>query len=217
MEDPARGGYFSLRTGATFRQLRRVPLGAGGYADLTRYPARAGFEDLVLLATRSTQPLAWMAVTFPKERYLWFALKNPRQLASTLLWHSNGGRHYAPWNGRHRSVLGIEDVTAYFDLGLAASARPNQLSRRGVPTTLTLTRDRALRIPYVMGVTAIPRGFQTVHGVRFGRDNVVFVSPSGVTARQVVDMSFFLEQSIPSRLRTLRDDRQMRGINHETL
>jgi hypothetical protein len=190
-ENPAHGGYSSLRPGAIFRDLRRVPREAGGYADLTRYPAREGFEDLVLLATRSSGPLAWVAVTFPGEGYLWFALKNPKQLVSTLFWHSNGGRHYPPWNGRHRRVLGLEDVTAFFDLGLAASARPNPLSRRGVPTTLTLRPGRPLRIPYVMGVTAIPRGFDTVRRVRFGRDHIVFVSTSGKTVRQPVNLSFF--------------------------
>ena len=189
-ENPAQGGYSSLRPRAVFHDLRRVPCAAGGCADLTRYPAREGFEDLVLLATRLSPPVAWTAVAFPGEGYLWFALKNPRQLVSTVLWHSNGGRHYPPWSGRHRRVLGLEEVTAFFHLGLAASARPNTLSRRGVPTALRLRRDRPLRIPYVMGVTAIPRGFDTVCRVRFGRDHLVFVSTSGQTVRQSVDLAF---------------------------
>ena len=189
-ESPVHGGYSSLRPGAIFHDLRRVPREAGGYTDLARYPAREGFDDLVLLATRSSSPLAWIAVTFPEEGYLWFALKNPKQLASTVLWYSNGGRHYQPWNGRHRRVLGLEDVTAFFHLGLAASARPNSLSRRGVPTTLALRRGRSLRIPYVMGVTAIPRGFDTVSRVRFEPNHIVFTSVSGKTARQPLDLSF---------------------------
>ncbi len=190
-ENPVHGGYSSLRPGAIFHDLRRVPRAAGGYADLTRYSAREGFEDLVLLATHPSEPIAWTAVALPGEGYLWFALKNPTQLVSTVLWHSNGGRHYPPWSGRHRRVLGLEEVTACFDLGLAASARPNPLSRRGVPTALILRRDRPLRIPYVMGVTAIPRGFDTVRRVRFGHDHFVFVSTSGKTARQSVDLAFF--------------------------
>jgi hypothetical protein len=113
-EDPALGGYNSLKVGATFRDLRRVPLAAGGTTDLTRYPARAGFEDLVMLSARTGTRFGWTAVTFPQQRYVWFALKNPAVLASTVLWHSNGGRHYAPWSGRHRGVLGLEDVTSYF-------------------------------------------------------------------------------------------------------
>jgi hypothetical protein len=98
--------------GATFRTLRRVPQKAGGYADLTRFPARLGFDDRVLLATRRTHPLAWFTVTFPKERYLWFSFKNPRQLTSTLLWHSNGGLHGAPWNRSDKSWPAIFSVGA---------------------------------------------------------------------------------------------------------
>ncbi len=190
-ENPALGGYSSLLPGAVFRDLRRVPRADGGHADLTCYQAREGFEDLVLLATRPARPVAWIAVAFPREGYLWFALKDAAKLAATVLWHSNGGRHYAPWNGRHRHVLGLEEVTAFFDFGLAPSARPNLLSRRGVPTTVTLRPDRPLRIPYVMGVTALPRGFDAVRRVRFERDHVVFLSASGRSTRQAVDLSFF--------------------------
>lgn len=194
--EPASSGdlvSLSLKQGAMFRDLRRVARKAGGYADLTRYPARKGCDDLVLLAARASKSLAWAAVTFPKERYLWFALKNPRQLASSLLWFSNGGRRSAPWKGRHRPVLGIEEITAFFDFGLAASARQNSLSNRGVPTTLELNRAQCLRIPYVMGVVAIPRSFGALRQVRLSDSQVVFVSTSGGSVRQAVDMSFFSE------------------------
>ncbi len=69
-------------------------------------------------------PFAWSAVTFPKEGNVYFALRDPRVLRHTLLWISNGGRHYPPWNGRHTDVMGIEDATSYFHYGLAESARP---------------------------------------------------------------------------------------------
>ncbi|MSU46464.1 MAG: hypothetical protein EXS42_04925 [Lacunisphaera sp.] len=55
---------------------------------------------------------------------VWFALKDPRVLASTVLWYSSGGRH--------RGVLGLEDVASYFHIGLAGSAAPNPASRRSI-------------------------------------------------------------------------------------
>ncbi len=191
LEDPAQGGYASLAIGATFRDLRRVPLATGGTTDLTRYPARAGFEDLVMLSARAGTGLAWTAVTFPGQRYVWFGLKDPRVLASTVLWHSNGGRHYAPWSSRHRGVLGLEEVTAYFHYGLAASAAANSISRRGVPTVLRLNARRPLRVPYIMGVAAIPRGFDTVRRVDFRGDHIVLRAASGKTVRHAVDLGFF--------------------------
>jgi len=181
---------WSLKPGATFRDLHQVPLARGGYEDLTRFPARSKSDDLVLVVSRPTIALAWSTVTLPAERYLWFSLKKPKQLAATLLWYSNGGFQSPPWNGRHRPVLGIEEITALFDFGLAASANPNCLSQRGVPTTLNFRKNVKTRISYVMGVTELPRKFHNVSKVIFGRDLVSFISETGAIARQAVDLSF---------------------------
>ena len=161
-EKPEEGGYCALKAGAPFRTLARVPLAQGGFADLTRYPAREGFEDLVMVSSRPGDDFAWTAVVFPGERYVWFSLKDPRVLASTVLWHSNGGRHYAPWNGRHRGVMGLEEVTSFFHDGLAESAAPNPVAARGIPTTVRLSPRRPLTVNVIMGVAAVPAGFEAV-------------------------------------------------------
>ncbi|MDB6092654.1 MAG: hypothetical protein JWM32_216 [Verrucomicrobia bacterium] len=190
LEDPARGGYSCLQPDAPFQDLRRVPRSDGSMADLSRYPARAGFEDAVMVSAAPGAGPAWTAVSFPKSGYLWFALKDSRVLASTLLWISNGGRHYSPWNGRHRAVMGLEEVTSYFHYGLAESAASNPRSRRGIPTVLQLHPSRPLKVNYVMGVVAIPRRFDRVRGVRFGAGQVVFESESGASVVHAVDLDF---------------------------
>ena len=143
-ELPEKGGYSWLKQGAEFNSLAKVPTITGESADLTRYPARRGFEDLVMLVSDPSLPFAWTAVTFPRERYVWFALKDPRVLRQTIFWLSNGGRHYAPWNGRHVNVMGLEEVTSYFHFGLAESARRNPVSQRGFPTCLDLNASKPL-------------------------------------------------------------------------
>jgi hypothetical protein len=178
-EDPAQGGYSALKPGARFTSLAKVPLAAGGTADLASYPARRGFTDLVLLVSRADGPFAWTAVTFPRERYVWFALKNPRVLRQTVFWISNGGRHYPPWNGRHLSAIGLEEVTSYFHEGLAESVRPNSLSRRGIPTSLRLRPDQPTVVDYIMAVAEIPAGFDEVRTIRPGGSGVVLTSASG--------------------------------------
>lgn len=165
IEDPAAGGYQSLEPGAMFTRLDRVPLRCGGMADLSRYPARRGFEDIVMLVHESRADFAWSAVVLPDEGYVWYALKDPRVLRSTIFWLSNGGRHYAPWNGRHTGVLGVEDVTAYFHYGLAESARPNPLSRAGYPTALKLSPRQPLTVNHIQGVAAVPRGCGRVKSI----------------------------------------------------
>src|SRR4029079_13537481 len=126
------------QSGAEFTSLSSVPLATGQTADLTRYPARRGFEDLVMMVADPNLPVAWTAVTFPKQRFAWFALKDPRVLRSTIFWISNGGRYNAPWSGRHVNVMGLEEVTANFHPGLAESAKPNPLSKRGIATSVKL-------------------------------------------------------------------------------
>jgi hypothetical protein len=192
-EAPERGGYSSLQAGAAFTRLDRVPLAGAGrsFADLTCYPARPGFEDLVMVSSRRPGQLAWTTVTFSKPGWLWFAIKDPRTLASTILWHSNGGRHYPPWNGRHRGVLGLEEVTSYFHYGLADSAEPNPLSKTGIPTSLPCHPNRILTINYIMGVVALPRGFDRLQSVRLGENYLLAKARSGAVARHPLDLSFF--------------------------
>lgn len=189
-EDPAGGGYSSLKPGARFHSLASVPLAQGGMADLSRYPARAGFEDLVMLMGTPGRTLGWSAVTFPRQHWVFLQLKNPEVLRHTVLWHSNGGRHYAPWSGRHRGVLGLEETTSYFHLGQAESARPNALSRAGLPTTVSLSPRTPLRVAHIFAVAAIPRGFDVVADVQPSADGIVITAANGRVARMPLDVDF---------------------------
>jgi len=189
-EEPARGGYSSLKPGERFSRLEIVPMANGSVANLSRYPAREGFEDLVMLVGDDTLPFAWNAVVFPAEGYVWFSLRNPRVLRHTVLWHSNGGRHYAPWNGRHRRVLGIEDVTSYFHYGLAESASTNSLTEEGIPTSVDLSPDAPLVVSTIMGVAAVGPGAEHVDSIEARRDGVDIVLASGESVFAPVDLSF---------------------------
>ncbi len=189
-ENPAQGGYCALRAGARFTSLEKVPLLTGGTTDVTRYPARRGFEDLVYMVSDPDLPFAWTAVSFPRERRVWFALKDPRVLRQTILWISNGGRHYAPWNGRHVGVMGLEELTGYFHEGLAPSARPNALTRQGIPTCLQLDPQRPTVINYIMVAASIPAGFDRVAAIEPTRAGVALRSDSGRVVRVPVDMQF---------------------------
>jgi len=191
-EDPAVGGYSTLKPGARFESLSAVPLANGGTADLTHYPARAGFDDLVMLMGKPGRTLGWSAVTFPKDGWALIQLKNPEVLRHTILWHSNGGRHYAPWSSRHRNVLGLEETTSYFHFGQAESANPNPLSRAGIPTTVKLSPKTPLRVPHIFAVAAIPRGFDLVADVQAqaGGSGVVITAANGKTAKLALDTGF---------------------------
>lgn len=193
-ENPAEGGYQALKPGAEFDALEHVPALDGGDADVSRYPARDGYEDLVMMVADPSLTLGWTAVAFPKERYAWFALKNPAKLPNLVLWLSNGGRHYAPWNGRHRRVMGVEDTLSYFHLGLAESAKKNPLTEMGYPTAATLNARKPTVIKYGFGVAALPAGFDRV--ARLEPDDrgasVKLIADSGKTATARVDLDAVL-------------------------
>lgn len=186
-EDPVIGGYSSLKMGAKFRKLEDVAKSDGGEADLTRYPAREGFEDLVMVRTKPRPEPVWSTVTFSEQGYLWFSLRDVSILNSTVLWMSNGGRHYSPWNGRHRHVMGIEDVTSYFHFGLAESAGPNPHSDAKAATCLKLNRRRPTVVNYIMGIVPIPAEFDVVKKIRFTPDGIVLRAASGIRVLHQVD------------------------------
>ena len=191
-ENPAQGGYGILKPGATFTSLSRVPRADGQFADLSCYPSREGYEDLAMVAADPALPFAWTALVVAKEGYVWFSLKNPRILRSTVFWMSNGGRHYAPWNGRHRHAIGLEEVTADFDHGLAACARRNALNRAGVETCVRLDPKKPLVVPYVMAVAAIPRGFDIVKKIAAAANgkSVTLTARSGKTIKVELNVTF---------------------------
>ena len=151
-ESPKLGGYTSLKPGARFTDLNSVPANDGSLADLSSYPAREGFEDLVMVYAQRDTDFAWTAVTFPDEEYIWFSLRDPRILTGTILWHSNGGRHYMPWSSRHRAVLGLEEVTSYMHYGLAGSVADNVAQREGFRTYFDLNPEHVLAVNSIIGV-----------------------------------------------------------------
>lgn len=190
VELPEQRGYSVLKAGAVFDDLERVPDITGATADLSRYPARRGFEDIVMLVADARVRIGWNAVAFPEEGYVWFALRDPRVLTNTVLWISNGGRHYPPWNGRHVNVLGVEDVTAWFHYGLAQSAEPNPMTALGYKTHQVLNAREPLRVRYVMGLAPIGKRFERVADIQMGDDSITLEGEAGEVVKVPVDVKF---------------------------
>jgi hypothetical protein len=111
-------------------------------------------EDFVTLVEADHGGPGWTALARQAEEDLVLVLKNPAELPVTMLWFSNGGRDYAPWSGRHRGVLGIEDGRAA--VGHAASIGDNWLKREGVATAFALGRGVSFR--HVIGAVPLSGG-----------------------------------------------------------
>jgi hypothetical protein len=165
IEEPANGGYSNLKPGCEIADRSRVPTERGSTVDLTRYPTPRGFEDLVCFVSDPRRAFVFSSVSVPGEGWLYFQLKDPKVLAETVLWMSNGGRHYPPWSGRVVSVLGLEEVTAFFHYGREASLGANFFRQRGFPCACEPGPGGEIRVRLLMGVVPIGPGFRGVEDI----------------------------------------------------
>ncbi len=158
-------------------QTIELPLSDGAYVPVDQYYHRKGHDDLFMLSHDPNADFAWTAMTNRKEGYVFFTLKDPGTLASTLFWLSHYGRNQSPWGvdgqPRHGFVMGIEDVTAFFCMGVEASLGRNPRHRRlyerlqelGVKTSAAFSASVPRPINYIMGAVPVADGFTGVKAI----------------------------------------------------
>jgi hypothetical protein len=130
----------------------------------------------------------WTSLARAAERDLVLVLKNPRDLPITMLWFSNGGRNYAPWNSRHLGVLGIEDGRTA--VGHASSMQENFVSREGVPTSFVLEDDTTVRFRHVIGALPFDAAVEPASDVRTESGRLVVTFANNAIHRLPFDDSF---------------------------
>jgi hypothetical protein len=178
---PAIAEYQSLAVGASFEELSSVPSIFKGTSDAncSVFPERRGFTDLLQIAVdvEKGKP-AWTAAVNTEGSYLWFSLRNPSLLPSTIVWIDNRGRHQPPWSGRNCS-LGLEDTCSFFDKGSKASRQPNAFSKAGVKTIHNFEEGSTMCIPYLQGVAPIPPNFSHVRSAVCGEAGITLADSAG--------------------------------------
>ena len=167
--DPARGRS-RLQYPARSTDPRQFPAADGTTIDLTRYPFGPAHEDFVIGLESPDSPLGWTAVTRPTERDLYISLRNPMHLPMTMLWHSNGGRDYAPWLGRHTGCLGIEDGVALPLLNIDADF----LTNSGQDHALVLVADGHTEARHITGCIHWPTAEAVQDIAVSGNDLTIF-------------------------------------------
>ncbi|HEY6632053.1 MAG TPA: hypothetical protein VIZ90_11425 [Rhizobiaceae bacterium] len=186
--DPARGRSL-LACPAKATDPTRFPLAAGGEADITSYPFAARHEDFAVGIEAEGSRLGWTCVARGREGDLFLSLRNPARLPMTMLWFSNGGRVYAPWNGRHVGCLGVEEGLNRAMLGDSARRTPHPLDIAGVPTGLTLAPGGAVEVRHIIG--QVPwDGDGRIAGVTPVAEGIAITSAAGKTATIPCDTAF---------------------------
>ncbi len=168
----------------------RVPLADGSSADLTRCPFADRHEDFVMLVEARQNRFGWLAASRPATGDAMLSLKNPDEYPVTMLWFSNGGRDYKPWNGRHTGVLGIEEGRTHAGYGHRNSIGPNALTARGIPTALVLDPDGAVTVRNAIGVVALSPAGAPVSTVTLAEDALDLAYEDGTERRLPFDPAF---------------------------
>src|SRR5690349_6676049 len=108
----------------------------------------------------------------------------------TMMWFSNGGRDYAPWNGRHRGLLELQESRTYGGHGHRASINDNPWTRLGIATALALNPMGEVEVRDVIGGVARPDGWSKVAVPIAGPSQVTLTDAGGATLSMPFDGAF---------------------------
>lgn len=75
-------------------------------------------------------------------------------LPSLQIWCTDRGIDGPPWHGQYRGI-GVEPIASAFDFNTTLSARPNPISKRGVPTAVELAEGDPLTISHSVTAFAL--------------------------------------------------------------
>jgi hypothetical protein len=167
--DPKRGRSVLLYP-QHFSSMAKVRRADGGMSDASLYPFDKDHEDLIIMTEAAGTQLGWSAALAQNEGFLFFALKDAIVLPHTVLWMSNGGRSYSPWNSRHRAVIGIEEAS--LDHRLIANPQDR-------PSGLALGKDRTTTVRYALGAIPAPKNWTAVKDIQLSNDKLTLIDVSG--------------------------------------
>jgi hypothetical protein len=130
---PALESLARARPNSRFESLDEIPLKDGSIGNLSRLPFADDCEDILQLCGIEEG----VHLLDHHEKVAWDLNWDTTLLPSCLLWMSNRGRKFPPWNGRNLCV-GVEPVASAFDLGSEIANSDNPIARDGVATSITL-------------------------------------------------------------------------------
>ncbi|PID97893.1 MAG: hypothetical protein CSA82_02050 [Actinobacteria bacterium] len=140
-----------LAANTRFHDPTAAPQIDNGTTDITRLPFDGNREEIVLACVPET---AQVSVENHVEGYRATVTWDGDILKNVLLWISNRGRDFEPWGGEN-VCLGVEPVSAAFDLGSGISAADNPVAAAGYATTVKLHPGEDLVIRHSVSVEAL--------------------------------------------------------------
>ena len=145
-------GVSRARPDTRFHDLGAVPLKDGGSARFDLLPFAGDTEEIVQLCGIDGS----LRLVDDEAGASWTLTFDPSALPSCLLWMSNRGRKYDPWNGDNLCV-GVEPVASAFDLGVAAALAPNPMTAASVRTAIRVEPDSPVTIGFRLAGHSLAR------------------------------------------------------------
>lgn len=172
--DPARGRSI-LEYPQVFQTLKATRRADGSSVDAGFYPFAESHEDIVVLSEQPGVELGWSAALARRDGFLFFAVKDARRLPQTVLWMSNGGRDYSPWNSRHKAVVGIEEAAVGFHLAGVEGGTSDPI------TGLSLGAGKTTAIRYAFGAIPVPDHWTEVGDIKVASGSITLTDVGGDT------------------------------------
>ena len=137
-------GVSRIAHGRVCDGIDAVPMMDGTTRSFSSLPLPFDAEEILLVSGHN----GVARLTNRAERYRVTLEWDPKVFPGVILWISNRGRRYAPWNGRFLG-LGVEPICAPFDLGYAHAINSQSPMRAlGVATATRFTPERDLETKY---------------------------------------------------------------------
>lgn len=144
-------GAYILKHGASFTSLENVPCfpdtsrKLGDTVDLTRLPLPFPCENLVQLMNVDGS----FVIYYRNDGYKITLRWDNKVFPSCVLWMSNGGRTFEPWNGENYCV-GVEPVCSDFEVGIARSQGSNLTKQSGIASCYNFRKGQPLKTTYTI-------------------------------------------------------------------
>lgn len=179
MEDFSKCGYSCLGYDHKIVDETKVPTVYGVDVDVTRHPFIRGFDDIYSYFHKDTNDFEFATLLVPSEGYLYFQIKDPKVFPSSMVWTSNSGRHYAPWNSRVEGCVEISAGCQYFHYGWPATQRSNPIEELGYRTHTVFDGSKQ-EFKLITGCIAVPADYPGVKTItRKDADTIVIEAVDG--------------------------------------
>jgi len=185
--------YMFTLGGQTIDGLEKVPttFGDPAYVDCSHMPAAVHYSGAIQVISKKADTPSWTCVWFPKENFVWFAMKNVDKQPITHFWLEHGGRFQYPWNGRTMCIA-VEDMCMSFPASFRERfpERAEMMRKMGMDMDRSFEKDKRYNVNYIEGAIQVCPDFGKVTDIRFEDGCATFVTENGNEKKIDVDWKF---------------------------